>query len=395
MPEGMIGGRRCVLTSEVSDNTAAGFPREITMAVVLMEKNGGPVEGQKVYFFFDGGSIPFHEDETKEYGRASVTFLTLRGGQKMTATVEGSGLSVTYTVPVEKKTETTVPVKDFDARTITVDEERGLERVSIRLSPPRKAHFRIEGGGVVHDGDTDEHGFVVYPPVSELPLHHDRKIKYVVEVEGVKRQEELLLEAPPLHPMPPPPPADLGFLRRWVWRLRHNNNWRMALGLTLTMSWFCFNVFVFGICTGDSGTAEWLRYQGMSEADRFFYETWHLRDGIPLPTDPSTAGYQWEWWCSWSWWSWFWFTLVNTIYVPVSLWDEFSRAWYRARKTVLERREGVSRGDAFAQPAGAGVPAGEQQGQRHPRSFFAETVMETFHEIVAEVAVHGLSRRFR
>lgn len=415
MAEGMVSGRRCVLNHEVSDNPPAGFPREITMAVTLSEKNGGPVEGHKIRFFFDGSLTSFHEDETNEYGRTSVTFLATRGGQKMTATLDGTGLSVTYSIPVEKVAPKGA-VKEFDARTVTVSEEDGLERIAVRVDPPRKTTYRIEGGGVVYTAETDENGFGLYPSVSDPPLHHNRKIKYVVELPGQRRQEELLLEAPPSHRMPPPPPNEYmsfsqpvglsllvglwwqigSFWCRMWWRLAHNNNWRMLFNFVIALVWFFVNAHLFGIGGGDDGSSEWLKYQGMSDADRFFYESWHTRDGIPLPTAPGAMGSFWNQLGSWSWWLWCWWLLGSIVYVPIALWDELSRAWYRARQTVLERREGVSRGEQ-REPALVGaeqVLAGGRPIARQ-KSFFTETVMETLHEIVAEVAVHGLSRRFR
>lgn len=396
MAEATVGGRRCVLVHEVSDNTSAGFPRDITMAAVLSEKNGGPVEGHKIKFFFDGGTTPFHSDETNEDGRVAVTFSATKGGQKMTATVDGTGLSVTYAVPVEKAAAKGA-VKDFDARTVTVDEEQGLVRISVRVVPAQKVSYRIEGGGVVYDGETDENGFGLYPAASDPPLHHDKKIKYVVELPGQKRQEDLLLEAPPLHPMPPPPPDNLGFVGRWVWRLWRNNNWRLLFAWMFLFLWLFANVYFFG-AGGHDGSAEWLKYQSMSDAEKFFYESWHRRDRIPLPLEPGAVDAFWNWLRSWSWWLWVWWFVGSIVYIPIAFWDELSRAWYKARKTVLERREGVSRGGE--ETAGPVVPAGAEAvavGERRHgrRSFFTQTVMETLHEIVAEVAVHGISRRFR
>lgn len=418
MAEAMVGGHRCVLVHEVSDNTSAGFPREITMAVVFSEKNGGPVEGHQINFFFDGGLTSFHEAETNEHGRAAVTFPATKGGQKMAAVVDGTALSVMYSVPVEKAAPKGA-VKDFDARTVMVDEEQGLVRISVRVVPAQKTPYRIEGGGVVYNGETDENGFGLFPPVSDPPLRHDKKIKYVVELPGQKRQEELLLEAPPLHPMPPPPPDEYmsfsqpvglslvagfwwqvgSFLCRMWWRLRRNNNWRLLFAWIIWFCWLFANVYFFGVgIGGDDGSAEWLKYQNMSDAEKFFYESWHRRDRIPLPLEPGAVDAFWNWLRSWSWWLWVWWFVGSIVYIPIAFWDELSRAWYKARKTVLERREGVSRGGEETAgpvvPAGAEVPVvGERRHGR--RSFFTETVMETLHEIVAEVAVHGISRRFR
>ena len=397
MAEGNVGGRRCVLVLEVSDNTAAGFPREITMAVVLTEKNGGPVEGSKINFFFDGGTTTFKEADTNEHGRTVVIFTATKGGQKMTATVDGSGLSGTYAVPVEKAAAKITDVKDFNARTISVSEEFGLERISVCVNPPRVVRFEIEGNGVIYQGDTDINGFGLYPPISEPPLHHSKKVKYVVQLPGLMKQEELVLEAPPRHPLPPPPPDGLGFFRRWGWRLWYNNNWRLAFAWVVLIVWLCGNLLVFGVGIESDSGAEWVKYQGMSDAQKFFYESWHRRDGVPLPTEPGAIDQFSNWLGSWSWWLWFWWLLASIVYVPVAFWDELSRAWYKARKTVMERREGVSRGGETTGPA---VPAGAEQapmGGRDGgrRSFFTETVMETLHEIVAEVAVHGISRRFR
>ena len=376
MARGQINGNEVNFVLERGD-PAGG---EIAITAILSARHGDPVSGVAILYFLNGVAVG--EEETDENGRTLRMVPMQDSTFSVSAQVRGTALTERVQVSVKAKPATSV--KNFDARVVTVDEERGLERISIRVTPAKRVHFRITSeGGVVYEGDTDEHGFVLYPQNPTQPFRHTRQMKYVVEVEGIEKQEEFPLEAPPAHPMPSPPPDGLGLLGRWWWRLWHNNNWRLLAAWVVVVVWFCVNIFVFGVGIGSDTSAEWLRYQSMSDAEKFFYESWHRRDGMPLPTSPAAVDQFFGWLGLWSWWLWFWWLFSSVVYIPIALRDELSRAWYRARKTVLERREGVSRGGeaAVQQAEGDGSVKGRQE--RSQRPFWLDTLLETFHEIVA------------
>ncbi len=386
MAKGQIGGNQAELWLEKGD-PAGG---EIVITAILSTRSGDPVSGATILFFVNGEQVA--EQETDENGRASATIPMQENTFSVSAQIRGTAL--TERIQVSVKGKSTI-VKNFDARVVTVDSEKGWERISIRVTPPKRAHFRItDATGTVHDGVTDEHGFALFPQDPAV-FQHTKKMKYVVEVEGIEKQEEFPLEAPPAHPLPDPPPNDLKFVAKWWWRLRKNNNWRLLSAWIVVVIWLIGNLYFFGVGpSSEHNPKEWTRYQKMSDAEKFFYENRHRREGTPLPEKPGVGITFRTWLRSWSWWLWFWGLGASIIYIPIAFRDEFSRAWYKARQTVRERREGVTRGELKEQTPVMVGEKGEQQAY-HGRPLWVDTLREFFNEVLAEITVHGIARRFR
>ena len=144
-------------------------------------------------------------------------------------------------------------------------------------------------------------------------------------------------------------------LWRFGYRFGNDNNFRLAVFWGIGLVHLIFNLVVFGF-----GPA--IEYPLAEESQRFYNRIYHGRYMTDWELNP-------PWWLSeagralwarlrgWSWTTWVVMFVLNTIYIPISRRDEFSRVWRAAVRSIRERRGSPATGSAPPTAPAAGVGA--------------------------------------